>query len=276
MGHTFSNTVTQTQSEFLTNTVNRNQSACASLTNQSLDNNTIIITGDVGGNVNLGTESASTDSTCIITSDMETNVFNIVGNISLSTNDSSGLFGNLGFHTSRNIQDTYTKEVTNTIQSNQTLCGAASIQSVDDNFVYIKGNVDGDVDITVGPGSASSSCVMNNYMKAATYNSVQTSNTTDNESKKGPIATLISGAIGLFILLIIGAVILITISILGFGAFAIFKGITGKGAPPKTPGSPAGGDKSATEAKDATEAKGEGAAPTEVSAKDVPAGEAAK
>lgn len=230
MGVHFSRQVSRVQSNFINNVIMTNQSSCIADTNLQVSGTSIIVKGPVvDSNIGVNNTNTGTDASCLIVSDMESTVVNMVGNITQQTSSTAGgLFGNLGFHFDSNINNTITNEVNNTLNMNQTTCAASDIQSVSDTFVYVGGGVfNSDVGVNISSSQTSASCTMDNYMKTATYNSVQANADQDVSTKKGPIAMLISGVVGLIVLLVILVIGMFVLSFLGFGAYELVNALRG-------------------------------------------------
>lgn len=207
------------------NILQLNQQSCIATVQQNVTGNVVYFNGgSIQGNATgIDVTSTSTDATCLISSDMDNNITNILSAIAQQSNSTdSGIFGGLGATKANNTFDVQQSTVNNISQVNQALCQASTINNVVGNYVYYNNtNVGGNfVGISVADTSATANCTMNNYQKNTLYNSEQARSDQSNK-KVSALALLI-----IVIALIIGLVVVGMFVI--FGISAIKKSGTGK------------------------------------------------
>lgn len=201
-----SNTITQDQ-----------QTNCISTIETNVDNNTIIVNGSViDGNFIGVTYNAYSDASCQITASLDDYISNLITNLSSQKNTVNGtLFGDGQNNFQTNITDISNNLANNITQINESLCSSNLLQSIQGNYIYvtdstIKGNFLG----VYGTGSNSqATCIMDNYIKNAVYNQVQ-SNASESNSDLGIFAGLfgiieiigIIAAVGAIIIAVVGSI----------------------------------------------------------------------
>lgn len=185
------------------NVLEESNQSCTAITNIDISDNQFIITGNnIGGNINLISEGASTDASCSMVSTMETSVTNILkSTLSQKNSSSSNWFSgvNIGVNAAVGIQN-----IENNIYqiSNQS-CTANNITSNTNNYTYASGNtIGGDFNgISLQQSSTDANCAMTNYMKANLFNQEQASTNQSNT------VTGVFGIIAIVVVIIIIGII---------------------------------------------------------------------
>ncbi len=202
--------VASTQQQFMNNIVQNDQQNCLATVNEQANNNVIIVNGvNISGDFTGVAATASTDATCLMVSNMEDSVQNILASILQQTNSSATDWFN-GFQIS---DDTNTfnisQSITNNIsQINESTCSANTTQSVSNNYVYVASSkIGGNFIGVTTDANASANCSMTNNMKNTTYNQAQAQASQSN-SIQGMFVAIVSAFV-----LIIG-LIFVTVLVL--------------------------------------------------------------
>ena len=201
--------IADVQQNFMNNITQQDQQNCIATVNSSANNNVVIINGTkIDGNVTGVSLTATTDASCLMVSNMEDSVQNILAAVLQQTNTSETDWFN-GFQIT-NDTNTFniSQSVTNNInQINESTCASNTITSADNNYVYVTNSVIGGNFVGVTESaSASASCSMNNTMKNTTYNQVQASGTQSN-TIEGMFVAIVGAFAAIIGLIIIGAII---------------------------------------------------------------------
>lgn len=213
MGSASSN-VSSIQQSFMTNITQANQLTCQAQSTPTQDNNFVAVSGTtVQGNfVGVGT-CANTDASCLIVSNMNNSITNILtASLSQNNQTETDWFNGFQFTADTNYFD-MNQSVTNNInQINQSTCAANSAPDLSNNYIYVantkvKGNF-------VGVGSksnASANCSMTNTMKNNTYNQAQADANQSNVIK-GMFVSMVGAFTTMIIIIVIAVVILFSIT----------------------------------------------------------------
>lgn len=238
MGGGQSNVAKSTQ-EFMNNITQVDQQNCLSSVIQDTSGNVVIISGDkIKGSVTGVTNTLSTDSSCLMSSNISASVSNILKSIMQQTNSTkSGLFGDLLDGKNNNDIDIFQSVVNNISNVNQSTCSASTMSSSNNNYVYLSNSVVGGNFVGVNESSnTSADCSMSNTMKTSVFNSGQASGSQKNKTMG--IFGIIMGIVGLIV--VMGIVMVILVFVLGaFGVIGVgAKSLGGSGKSGKTPEAP--------------------------------------
>ena len=226
MGGSHSNTANINQS-FMNNITTQNQENCVANANVQVSGNVIIVSGStVSGSVGTIT-GVSTDASCLMVSEMENSIQDIMKATSTQTNSTtSDIFGDFQW---TNDQNTFnlTQSVTNNIsQISESTCTANSMETNSNNYIYVQGSsIGGNVGVA-STTNASANCSMSNMMKNYTYNYVQGDNNQGN-TQKGMFVAIVGAICTLIGIIIIGVVLLFAVGAIGFTGYELVR--------PKTP-----------------------------------------
>jgi hypothetical protein len=194
-----SNTVTQIQN-----------TQCISNVTDNASNNTIIVNGSViNGNFTGVTFQSSSDASCAITTSMDDIVTSIMGNLVTQNNKSeSDLFNDFSNSIQFNSTNITNNISSNITQINESLCSSNLVESFTGNYIFISDSkVNGNFIGVAGASTGSATCTMNNYIKNATYNSIQNSVSQSNTSE-GIFGALLGMLQVVIITITIGVVLL--------------------------------------------------------------------
>ena len=226
------NNIANVQQSFYNNITQNNQQNCAATPSSSTNNNVVILNGvRVNGNFFGVTSKTSTDASCLITSNMDDSVSNILSSVLSQTNLTESDLFNDGTATFQTNTYNINQSVTNNIsQINSSMCEVSQTQSTNNNYVYVTNSFFGQDFVGVSSETnASANCSMTNAMKNTTYNQAQSSANQSNTVKGMFVA--MAGTFAFIVgLIIIGCFILFSsgaIKNVGFTA--------NKGVPVKTP-----------------------------------------
>lgn len=235
--------VNNVNQEFMNNIIDMNSQSCVVESSNVISGNVVDVSG-VNAQQNfiaIGIEPSQIQSSCAITSYMNTNVQNILSSVADQDNKAqSGLFGSgiFGGGTDQSNDNNVNMKIINNIANiNNAVCSTSQQNSAEDNYIYTTDvNTDKNfLGVVIGPSSITSNCNMNNYMKVSTYNKGQT---TDSQklSEKSFLGVLIGGIIMIVIVVVIMMVILAIIKM--FSSLGSKKDNTPKPTPPpSTPSS---------------------------------------
>lgn len=216
MGSASSN-VARVQQSFYNNITQQDQQNCLATSSTQVNNNTVIINNSkIDGNLTGVSATISTDATCLMVSNMEDSISNILSSTLAQTNGAqTGLFNDFNY-TNQDNNINISQSVTNNIsQINEATCAANSTTSVSNNYVYVSNTeVGGNFVGVVATSDASANCSMTNTMKNVTYNQAQASATQTNTIQGMFVA--IAGIIAA----VIGLLVLATIFLFGFYLFS--------------------------------------------------------
>lgn len=212
-----STNIANIQQDFMNNITQQDQQNCiATFTNEANDNITIINGGTISGDI-IGVQlTANTDASCLITSNMEDSISNILSaTLSQTNSTSTDLFNGFQFTADTNIFNIEQSVVNNISQINEATCSASTTNSTNNNYLYATNVRSGGNFIGVNPkANASSNCSLNNVMKNATYNQAQASATQSNQIT-GMFTALLAVIAGIIGIMIIGTLILYSTGAIG-------------------------------------------------------------
>ena len=221
MGSTFSSNVATINQQFMTSITSNNQDSCVVNNDATVTGNVIIVSGStIGGNVGTVT-GTSTDASCLMVSQMDSNINDIMkATASQANNTSTDWFNGFSWSSSANAFD-LTQSVTNNInQINQVTCTANSMATDSNNYIYVSGStVGGNVGIAVGT-NAQANCSMTNMMSNYTYNNVQ-GDANQSNTQTGMFVAIVSAICIVIGLVIIGVVILFAVGAIGFTGYEL-------------------------------------------------------
>ena len=205
------------QQAFMNNITQDDQQNCLATTSNTVTGNIVRIDNShIKGDFTGVAAVTNTDASCLMVSNMEDTISNILSATITQTNSTStDWFNGFQFTSDTNTFDLSQSVVNNISQINQQTCSANTTTSTSNNYVYVTNTtVGGDFIGVTSTANASASCSMNNTMKTTTYNQAQA---TVNQSNtvKGMFATIL----GAFVL-IVGIIVIGVIVIFAFGAIA--------------------------------------------------------
>lgn len=236
MGLSFSFGVNRTtiENEFMNNITQVSQSNCITESSSSASGNVLILNGvQVDGNVCAVCVTATTDSTCTITSTMTNTVENILSAMLDQTNQTeSSILDFLSFDASFDWNNIDLNEsVTNNIsQINQSTCASNTVYSANNNYTYVTNStIGGDFYGVDTNTSANSSCIIGNYTMNSVYNLLQAQFTQSDTKRNG----LVSVIIAIVALLIIIGIVIVFIILIGGAGFLGVKAINSKSQTPQ-------------------------------------------
>jgi len=202
MAPTISN-IADIQQNFMNNITQQDQQNCLAVNSTTADHNVIIsVGGIISGNFTGVAITSNTDATCLMVSNMQDSVQNILSSTIQQTNKSaSDIFSGLSFPPTENNSFDISQSITNNIsQINNATCSASTITSASNNYIYLgpKTKIGGNfIGVTID-SDASANCSMTNTMKNTTYNQAQASGTQSNVEigMFATIAAIIASMIG--------------------------------------------------------------------------------
>lgn len=223
MGNISSNINNVTQ-KFMNNITQQNKTSCISTATATQDNNNVILVGGnfTGDVVGVQGAAVSTDASCLITSNMDNSISNILEATTQQTNSANNdWFGGFSISVNTNVNNLLQTVNNNIAQINQTACTSSAIYSASNNYIYVE-NASGTNFYGVKGGEAVSSanCVMTNIMKNTTYNQAQASNDQGNVII-GMFAGLIAVVGGIIGLVVIGMIILFGLGAVGYVGYSV-------------------------------------------------------
>jgi hypothetical protein len=231
MGNFLVNVADITQT-FVNNILQEDQQFCLSTVNSSTNNNVVIITGStIDGNAIGVQQTINTDASCLMVSNMDSNISNILSATLAQTNKvSSDLFNGFSFDAGLNSFDINQTVTNNISQVNEATCSASQIVSSSNNYVYvsnstIKKNFVG----VVTTSDSKANCTMSNSMKATTYNQAQASGTQSN-TVSGMWAALMAAIVAIITIIIVGVVLVFGVSAVGYVGYTKAGGTGGIGS----------------------------------------------
>lgn len=204
------------QQNFMNNITQDDQQNCTSAANNTANNNTVIVNGAYIRGDFFGVSAATnTDASCLLVSNMQDSVSNILSATLTQTNKAQTDWFNGFQFTSETNEFDMSQSVTNNIsQINQATCAANSIQSGSDNYIYFRGTVDGNFVGVSSDASANSSCSIENTMKNTTYNQAQ-AQTNQNNLIQGVFATFLAAFLAIVGIIVIAVIIMFSVGAIG-------------------------------------------------------------
>ena len=230
MGGVFSQNIANIQQSFMNDITQNNQQSCQATVSNQANNNVVIVNGaTVNGSFTGVTTNVSTDASCLMVSNMEDSVSNILSASLQQTNTTeTDWFNGFSFDSNTNVFD-ITQSVTNNIsQINQATCSANQVSSTSSNYIYLtNATIKGDFVGVSDTLTASASCSINNAMKNTTYNqAAAVANQTNTD--KGMFVTMLGSFTGIIGLIIIVVIILFAVGAIGFVGYEATGAITSK------------------------------------------------
>lgn len=211
------------QQSFMNNITQNSQQSCIAGANPQTNNNVVLLNGvKVGGNFTGVAATTSTDATCLMVSNMEDSVSNILQSIVQQTNTSeTDWFNGFQITDATNIFRVNQSVTNNISQINQSTCAANTTSSVSNNYVYVTNStIGGDFIGVTNDSKASASCSISNMMKNATYNQAQASATQSN-TVKGMFVSMVSAFAGIIGIVVIGVIILFAVGAIGYVGYDV-------------------------------------------------------
>jgi len=217
MASTTSNTA-DIQQSFMNNITQQDQQNCLATTDNTANNNVVIVNGvNIGGDFTGVSLTTSTDASCLMVSNMEDSVSNILSASLSQTNKSETDMFN-GFQiTDDSNSFNITQSVTNNItQINQATCSANTTVSASNNYVYVTNtSVGGNFVGVTSDASSSANCSMTNIMKNTTYNQAQASASQSN-TVEGMFAALVAAFVAVIGLIVFAVIIMFATGSIGY------------------------------------------------------------
>ena len=223
------------QQSFMNNITQDDQQNCTAVSTSTTNDNVVIVNGaNIGGDFTGVSNTTTTDASCLMVSNMEDSVADILSATIAQTNTSETDWFN-DFEISEGINEfNLTQTVTNNIsQINQATCSANTTISSNNNYVYLtNADIGGNFVGVTSSSSAAATCSMNNIMKNTTYNQAQ-ANTSQSNTMEGMFVAMVAAFASVVGLIVIAVIILFAVGALGFvGYEATSSHKSSSGAPP--------------------------------------------
>lgn len=210
MGSAITN-IANVQQQFMNNITQVDQQNCISVSKTTQNNNIFILNGsNISGNFTGVTNTVNTDASCLIVSNMQDSISNILSATLSQTNlASTDIFSALAGFTDETNVFNINQTVTNNIsQINQATCAANTTVSQSDNYFYVGNtNIGGNFLGVTSDAHSSANCSMSNTMKNTTYNQAQATGNQSN-TVQGMFATIFGSFAAIIIIIAIGTAIL--------------------------------------------------------------------
>lgn len=197
--------IAKIQQDFMNDILQNDQQNCIAQQTQQATGNIIVVSGGVIDGDFIGVRQVqNTDASCLMVSNMQNTVENVLSATLQQTNQAvTDWFNDFSYTDETNIFD-ISQSITNNIsQINEATCSASNIQAATNNYIYVpdtrvRGNFIG----VSQDSNASANCSMTNMMKNATYNKAQASATQSNTTigMFTAIAAVIAAIIGLMVI----------------------------------------------------------------------------
>ena len=206
------------QQSFMNNITQDDQQNCTAVSSSTTNDNVVIVNGaNIGGDFTGVSNTTTTDASCLMVSNMEDSVADILSATIAQTNKSETDWFN-GFQVTENVNEFNLGQtvVNNISQLNQATCSANTTVSNNSNYVYLaNAEVGGDFVGVTSSSSASATCSMNNMMKNTTYNQAQ-ANTSQSNTVEGMFVAMVAAFASVVGLIVIAVIILFAVGALGF------------------------------------------------------------
>lgn len=213
-----SSNIANIQQSFMNNITQVNQQNCIATVTDTTNDNIVIVNGvNIAGNFTGVSSTASTDASCIMTSNMQSSISNILAATLQQTNNTeTDMFGDFAWSSNTN-KFSIDQSVTNNIsQINESLCSANTVDSTNGNYVYVtNAKVGGDFIGVTSAADASANCSMTNNMKIVTYNQAQASASQSNTTE-GMFGAMIAAFAGIVGIIVIGVIIIFAVGSIGY------------------------------------------------------------
>lgn len=211
-----------------------NQSCIASVSEEQNNNVIIIQGGIIDGNFTGVSATVSCDASCLMVSNMDNTIDNILGAIANQTNqaetDISNVFNSSNQNNTFNVNQTVSNNIA---QINNAVCSSSIVQSQNNNYVYTSDEtVHGNFVGVNGASNAQANCSMNNNMQSSTYNQAQASADQGN-SVVSVFGAIIAAFAMIIFVIVIGVVIMFSVGAVGTIGYEYLKhkgGATGMSA----------------------------------------------
>lgn len=221
--------------QFYNQVVQQTDQSCIASVSEEQNNNVIIIQGGIiDGNFTGVSATVSCDASCLMVSNMDNTIDNILGAIANQTNqaetDISNVFNSSNQNNTFNVNQTVSNNIA---QINNAVCSSSIVQSQNNNYVYTSDEtVHGNFVGVNGASNAQANCSMNNNMQSSTYNQAQASADQGN-SVVSVFGAIIAAFAMIIFVIVIGVVIMFSVGAVGTIGYEYLKhkgGATGMSA----------------------------------------------
>jgi hypothetical protein len=199
------------------------QQSCIANIETTFANNYIIGNNlTVGGDFNLFTQNISTDASCLMASSMSTTIDNLLeASLNQASTTESSLFSSLdpGINNDVDLEQNISNKLS---QINQSICQANVISVTTGNFIYLSGDLGGNVNILSVDTEASSSCIIDNTTNSVIINKESGDSDQDND-RKGAFTALLGIILMIIIFMVVGVIILFSTGALGYIGYKKYK-----------------------------------------------------
>lgn len=206
------------QQAFMNNITQTNQENCLATTTNSANNNVVIVNGaNIKGNFTGVSATTSTDASCLMVSNMQNSISNILSATIQQTNTSeTDWFNGFQFTKDKNTFNLTQTVVNNISQITQSTCSSNTTASTNNNYVYVASGttIGGDFVGVTNAASSSANCSINNIMKNTTYNQAQ-ANVDQSNTVKGMFVAIAGSILMVVGLIVITVIILVALGVLG-------------------------------------------------------------
>ena len=212
--------IAEIQQNFMNNIVQEDQRNCISTTYDQSNNDVITINGaNINGSFMGVSSTTSTDATCLIVSNMEDSVSNILQSMVQQRNRSeTNWFDGFQVTDSTDLFNIKQSVTNNISRINESTCAANTIPSIN-NFVYVT-NASNDFIGVTDESSASANCSMINTMKNVTYNQVQAAASQTN-IMSGMFVAMVGAFAAIIGIMVIGVIILFAVGAIGYVGYDV-------------------------------------------------------
>jgi type IV secretory pathway VirB2 component (pilin) len=213
------------QQSFMNNITQVDQQNCIATVSNSANNNVIIVNGaNIKGDFTGVSSTTSTDATCLMVSNMDGSISNILSATLQQTNTSQTDWFNGFQFTADTNSFNINQSITNNIsQINEATCSANTTTSVSNNYVYVtNATIGGDFIGVTDTANASANCNMTNTMKSTTYNQAQASATQSN-TIQGMFVAMVAAFAAIIGIMVIGVIILFAVGSIGYVGYDVVK-----------------------------------------------------
>jgi hypothetical protein len=236
MGNNIFN-VARIQQDAINNITQSSRSTCSSITTNNASGNVFVISGTtLDGTVVGSVASVQSDASCIMLTDMESNVENILtAQANQNITALTSLLNDLSVNSYNNLFNLTQTFVNNINQINESTCSANTMISTNNNYFYvIDSTVTNSFIGTRSDSQTNASCSITNYVKNRAFNEGQASVDQD-ATVKGTIPVLIGAITTIAILIIIAIVAVILIAggtVAAVGGASVLSGAIGSSREP--------------------------------------------
>lgn len=212
------------QQTFMNNITQQDQQNCIATVNSSANNNVIIVNGaNIRGNFTGVAVTTSTDASCLMVSNMENSISNILAATIQQTNTSETDWFNGFQFTGQTNSFNVSQSVTNNItQINQATCAANTTVSANNNYVYVtNATIGGNFVGVTSTATATANCNMTNMMKNTTYNQAQ-ANASQSNTIEGMFVAMFGAFVTVVGLIVIAVIILFATGSIGYVGYSAY------------------------------------------------------